>query len=359
MINSKLYAEFINNECPIKNIQTKMSTVSIDPNELLITINDYRVNKNSYVVSPISTYKDYALYETMIVKFKPLRFLLQLLIKIATIPLGFANIDRIVTVNNWLLSTNIYEDISRGNIKTLKDKLLKNYPTHPIMFRSVNGFSNKKLYGYLHEEQFISIPTRQIYIFDGRNGLESEFLTHNNTKKTLKLLKTTSFKIERAKNLSDSDWLRVEDLYNQLYLKKYNELNPHFSSTWLKFAHDHNMIKFNLVYDKEKIIAVSGVYTIANIMTTPIVGYDFSYPKEASLNRILMAIELTHCYENKLIYNASSGASHFKRLRGGEAFIEFSMVLISHLRWYKKSAWHLLAIITKFIGVPVMKIFKL
>lgn len=359
MTKSELYSNFINSEQPICNINTTMRTISVNKKNFLISCNDHRTPNNSYVVSPISTYRDYALYETAIIKTTELRVLLIALIKIATLPLRLANIDKINIVNNWLLSTNIYEKISATEIKEITTQLLNNYPTVPIMFRSINSFCNSQLYSMLLSQKYIPIPTRQVYIFDGRKGFSSDFLTHSNTKKTLKLLNTTKFKTATVTHLSKTDWLRIENLYDQLYIKKYYHLNPKFSAAWLEYMNDTKMIEFKLVYDEQKIIAVSGIYQLENIMSTPIVGYDFTYPKKAALNRILMAIELLHCCKSRVIYNASSGASHFKRIRGGIPAIEYSMVYIAHLSIYKKLAWHLLATVTKKIGVPIMKFFKL
>ena len=94
-------------------------------------------------------------------------------------------------------------------------------------------------------------------------------------------------------------------------------------------------------------------------ITFPLVGYDTSLPQNIGLYRMLSALMLKHAHENDLLLHMSSGASHFKRLRGGKPHIEYSAIFTKHLPLYRRLPWHIIRAIMVYIGVPIVRKYKL
>ena len=57
--------------------------------------------------------------------------------------------------------------------------------------------------------------------------------------------------------------------------------------------------------------------------------------------------------------NFSSGAAAFKRLRGGQPEIEYSLIHVAHLPWSRRLVWQLMGLLLQRIGVPLMRKLKL
>lgn len=95
----------------IDNVQTDLKILSIDNLVLPITINNKEYN-NSYVVSPYTHYVTYSKEELKELKNPLLEVILKSILSILGIFLRTTKINKVVQVNNWLLSTNLYVDLT-------------------------------------------------------------------------------------------------------------------------------------------------------------------------------------------------------------------------------------------------------
>jgi hypothetical protein len=89
------------------------------------------------------------------------------------------------------------------------------------------------------------------------------------------------------------------------------------------------------------------------------VGYDTALPQRAGLYRQLTRLCLQEAVERGVVLNFSSGAAEFKRLRGGQPQIEYSLIHVAHLSWGRRWVWQVLSHLLHGIGVPLMRKFKL
>ena len=162
----------------IRNAATRMKLLDTGQTLLPVSINSgSEPPDNSYVVSPLTTYSGYALDEVRRMNRPWLGWPLTRLIGPLGRRLEAAQIDRLVQVNNWLLSTNLYPvDWHGSEIQELRDFMTGEFPDHAISFRSLNRFSNAELIDRLSALGFIAIPSRQVYLFDARDGRQSKFL---------------------------------------------------------------------------------------------------------------------------------------------------------------------------------------
>jgi hypothetical protein len=349
----------------IRNIATQLFTMDIGKISLVCTKNegDERPSKgiNSYVVSPICAYTDYCLVE--IKRLKKLWATWPLIILVIQIRgwLRAAKIDRLIQINNWLLSTNIYpSDIAGLDVKLIRDEFIKSYPDFALVFRSLNQRTNQLLIDKLLEQDFISVPSRQVYIFDARQGKDSVFQQRHNSKMDFRFLQKMPFELVDGRDFSEADFARAEKIYSMLYIEKYCEHNPQYTSVWLMSGQRSGWLRLKGLRNQQGILeGVVGWIENEAIITAPIVGYNTELDSRLGLYRLLTQLCFQEAIKQKKLLNFSSGAASFKRLRGGEAEIEYSLVYIAHLNFFRRTSWKTIAYLSNKIAVPLMKKWKL
>jgi hypothetical protein len=327
-----------------------------------VSVNDgggYR--ENCYVVSPVAAYGAYALEEVRRLKRPALEWPLALLLRGMIASLGAACLDRIVHVNNWLLSTNLYPSTWEGeDLQRMTEFLKDEFPDHSFAFRSLNRRCHSVLLERLQLLGYAAVPSRQVYIFDGTAGERSPFLSRHNTRVDAALSRRTGYRILRGEELMENDFQRLEQLYNKLYLEKYSRLNPHYTADWLRSGQRDGWLELRVLQGPcGTLDGVVGWFASDTSLSAPIVGYDTMLSKREGLYRLLTRLCLQEAADRRAVLNFSSGASHFKRLRGGEPEIEFSMVYTRHLPLRRRVVWTFLGRLLQTIGVPLMQALKL
>lgn len=315
----------------------------------------------SYVVSPYCAYVDYCLVEIARIEKPWLTWPLVLLVKILGVWLRAARIDCCLQINNWLLSTNLYPyDLQQHDISLLRDQAIKQFPQQSLVFRSLNQRSNQQQIQWLKQLGFIAVPSRQVYFFDARAGDKSGFTTTHNFALDQQTLRKTSLTWRSAAEFSVADYERAAELYSLLYLQKYCQHNPAYTADWLRAGHESGWLRLQaLVDENHQLQAILGWFENDELMTAPIVGYNTSLPKKMGLYRLLTQACLNEAIRQKKILNFSSGAAQFKRLRGGEAEIEYSLVYIKHLNLFRRITWRIMAFLLNHLAVPLMKKWQL
>lgn len=316
---------------------------------------------NCYVVSPLTAYSGYARDELQRLPSRLLAAVLRPLVAAVERLLKAARIERIVQVNNWLLSTNLYPSDWQGEgLDELTRLLRERFPGHAFGFRSLNPASNGVLLARLRTLGYLAVPSRQVYLFDGRNGADSAYLRHHNCRLDATLLRRSGYRVETGETLTSDEFERIETLYNLLYLNKYSTLNPHYSAAWLAQGQRDGWLELRVLRTAcGRIDGVAGWFASDAVLSAPIVGYDTALPPRAGLYRQLTRLCLEEAAKRRMPLNFSSGAAHFKRLRGGEAQIEYSMVQIAHLPLRQRLVWRTLAALLQGLGVPLMRKLKL
>jgi len=340
----------------ISNVDTKVYLLKTKHHVFPVTVN-HAEYENSYVCSPYTACISYAKEELHKLKQRFLEIPLFVLISLLDSVLKMTRINQVVHVNNWLLSTNLYPDWSGDDIQTITKLLLEKFPQHVIIFRSLNRYTNDKLYPHFTEAGYHLIASRQLYIFNGKTG---DYLTKQNTRWDLKLLDKSPYQIISHDDLSEADFPRIVTLYKLLYLDKYSYFNPQFTEQYIRLCHQKKLLTmYGLRSPSGTLDGIVGYFCRNQVMTVPLVGYDTALPQKMGLYRMLMALALRDAHRTGQILNLSSGASHFKILRGGRAYIEHSAVYYQHLPLYRKLPWGLLKTLLNQIGVPIMRKYRL
>lgn len=349
---------FINEDSQkiIANVETKAALLDTGENLFPVTIN-FEEYESSYVCSPYTACVSYAKEEMSKLNNKLLEMLLSSTVNVLSLFLKKATINKIVSVNNWLLSTNLYAQWDERNIPEIKTFLIQNFSDHAIMFRSLNRYSNPDLLDEFKDSGFILVPSRQVYIFDMRLH---NYLDRHNTQIDLKLLNKTKYKIVDHHDITEDDYPRIVELYNFLYLEKYSYHNPQFTRTCIANWHQGKLLYMKGLRNADGILdGIIGCFEKDGITSAPLVGYNTNISRNIGLYRMLIALILKRAAENDLVLNLSSGAADFKRMRGGTPFIEYSAVYICHLPLGKRIIWHVTNFLLTNVGVPLMKAFKL
>ncbi|WP_339471125.1 GNAT family N-acetyltransferase, partial [Pseudomonas capeferrum] len=137
-------------------------------------------------------------------------------------------------------------------------------------------------------------------------------------------------------------------------------MNPHYSAKWIQRGQREGWLELRVLRGPDgRIDGALGWFANEAVISAPIVGYDTALPQGVGLYRQLTHLCLLEAVERRQVLNFSSGAAEFKRLRGGQPHIEYSLVYVAHLSWGRRLVWGVLASLLHGIGVPMMRKLKL
>ena len=336
----------------ISNVRTKWLGLRSGNRVFPVTVNNDETG-DSYVCLPHSAYILYALQELDIVDLGLAKPLLRILIKAADRLLQYADINRIVHVDNWLLSTNLHGDWDGHDIVAIRRHMVSAYPSHIIAIRSIDHWSSPALLEAVKKDGWRLLLSRQIWVTE---DLHLNWAKRNSTNNDRRQLHKSGLSIEKLASLRSGDSERIAQLYHMLYVGKYSPLNPVFSASWIEMTHRSGMIEYEAARDQDGIIqAVSGSFIRGSVLTPPIVGYDTTKPSSDGLYRIASYLFSQTCAERFLRLNGSAGAAGFKRNRGATSVIEYTAMYIAHLPLHRRVSIKILEFLLTIIAAPIMK----
>ena len=337
----------------IKNVDTAIDLIPVDDEPVPITINESEYT-NSYVCSPYTAYILYAEEELGLIKSSTQRAALKVAIKAADKILKVAKINRTLSINNWLVSTNITPNWSAQTIQNLTTLLLRRYPNHSYSIRSLNETHHAELMQHLKQAGWHLVPARQVYLFDNK---QRQWWKRSHTKRDQSLLRKTKLIKVSPEMHCQEDFVDIYQCFYKLFIEKHSIYNPQFSAEFLHAMHQSGLMEFHSFRDPtdHRIIASIALFTQQNIITTPIVGYDTSMPKELGLYRLLMAVLLKQTYNSGKAMNLSSGAGSFKRARGGKAALEYTAFYCKHLPFVQRI---MMTVFAKTLNLFAPKVFQ-
>ncbi|HWS83130.1 MAG TPA: hypothetical protein VN207_02615, partial [Ktedonobacteraceae bacterium] len=257
----------------IDNIKSQCMVILIDKQVVLPISVNVQEYDNSYVCSPYSHYVTYAKEELVLIQQQWLRVALSVLIDSFGLFCKLCGINRVVHVNNWLLSTNLYPDLRAEYVTAMIDFLKERFPKHTIIFRSLNNYSNTSLLDALKNGGCKFIPSRQVYLVHPNLASLSK-KSRWQLKHDFALLKQYGYTIGDAQTITNEDIPRIVELYNMLYLQKYSFCNPMFNKDFIKLALEQQTLHLVAIRKSGQINAILGYFCRNGIMTPPLFGYD-------------------------------------------------------------------------------------
>jgi hypothetical protein len=345
----------------IDNIDTQLLAIAIDDLVLPVTVNQQEY-ENSYVCSFYSHYITYAKDELVNLNFPILEKILSLLLIGIGLFLKWIEINKTVIVNNWMLSTNLYPELSVEQIAAITHHLKQVFPEHAIVFRSINEFMDHTIRTKFQLSGYQMIGSRQVYLFNPNTPALSAKQKQRmkwHLKQDCKLFEIHGYQVIDASDIHTSDVPRIVELYNALYLQKYSNNNPHFNHNFVALIRDRSFLELRALRKAGRIDGIIGFYVVNGVMTTPLLGYDTSLPQDLGLYRMLSACLIQEGNQRGLIFNQSSGVASFKRRRGFSGWIEYSAVCHQHLSLHRRIGWLILGLLVDLIAIPLMRQYKL
>jgi hypothetical protein len=326
----------------IRNVHnTEMMVAKVGEAILPITLTDFHP-ENTFTCSPYSHYITYGGFEEVErIKNPPVETLIKLALHPLAAYLRRSGFDRVVYINNWLLSTNLYPRLSPEQIQTLIAALPTWFPDRTIVFRSVDSFFNPGLYQTLLDSRYQMVLSRQIWSQEPQAAFRK-----NDTKSDLRLLHNTPYEVVPGCQLNDSDLRRALELYKFLYLDKYSPYNPQFTEAFLCLCRDETLLHLQALRLDGQVNAILGFFIRNGTMTTPLFGYDTRLPQSEGLYRMLSVLLLQEGQQRGLMVHASAGVGKFKKTRGGQPTIEYNAVFNRHLPISRRLPWALVKRIT-------------
>lgn len=316
--------------------------------------------RNSYVCSPTTHYIDYAKREVELELHdqRLLRAVVPVLLHAFKPLLRWSRFERVVYVNNWLLSTNLYPPLDPATIGQIRDELMRRFPQHAIIFRSVNERLNAPLLDDLTRLRFRPVFSRQVYILDP----EAEGRRYRKRKafrSDVLLARRSAYQWLSAEQLDPGSSERLAALYADLYLHKYSFDNPQFNARFVTAALRDGWLRIWALTHNGRIDGVLGYVERHGVMTPPLLGYDRAVPQTAGLYRLLSLKLVEEAEQHGFVLHLSSGAAAFKQHRGSTPAIEYNLVYDHHCAWSQRIPWRMLELLTRRAIVPIMQRFKL
>ena len=334
----------------IRNVHnTELMVAQVGETIFPLTVTNFHPD-NSYTCSPYSHYISYGGYEEVQRLDNPPA---EALIRAALHPVAWyfrrAGLDRVVYVNNWLLSTNLYPRLDEATIRTLARALPEKFQDRTVIFRSVDERANPLLLQTLRGEGYRMVLSRQVWYMQPEEARRTR-----QVKEDARLLRHHPCTVVDGKVLNDNELDRCLDLYNQLYLEKYSYYNPQFTEAFLRLARDADILHLRALRRDGQINGVMGFFVRNGLMTQPLFGYDTGLPVEEGLYRLLTLITLQEGEERNLLVHASGGVGKFKKIRGGKSVIEYNAVYDRHLPIHRRLPWRILQRISA-AAIPIFQ----
>jgi len=340
----------------ITNVHTQVTSVAAGGVCLPATVNHADTGQ-AWICSPYTTYARYALEEVTRFGHPLLSPPLRALVRGADALLRRGHIDRAVMLNHWLVSTNSYPCLRDVDLAAAITEAKARWPDHALWFRSLNTAHHADWLHALARHGGVLLPSRQVYLFDEVAALARR---HRDLRRDIDLLWKNDALSCAPLHGSDDDYARAAALYDDLYVRKYSALNPCYQASVLRAWHRAGLLHLHGLRDRQGVLqGVVGMLRMGNLLTSPIVGYNGALPRKLGLYRRLAARVLHEAATHGDMVNLSAGVAHFKRQRGGQPAIEYSVALIDHLPPARRHALHALGALLRGIGVPVMRHFRL
>jgi len=291
---------------------------------------------DSNVCSIYAHYVKYAVEEIEKLDNRPLAWLLKACSLPFALILKAGRVDKVIYVNNWLLSTNPCSELSPEQVGTITSALKLRYPDYAIVFRSVNTYTCKTIFDSLRENGYNMVRSRQIYILD---TTRKAYWKNKTVKHDRNLSKRMGYEIVDAEQLTGADAPVLTKLYHDLYLGKHSLFNPQLNENFFHLILKERVLEIQALRKNNRIDAFSCCHSNRKVMISGFSGHDTQMPLKVGLNRQDFSATMTRAKKSGRLLNLSAGAGSFKVFRGAEPFIEYDAVYDNHLPFHRRLAW--------------------
>ncbi|MGJ8616417.1 MAG: hypothetical protein ACSHWS_06215 [Sulfitobacter sp.] len=340
----------------IKNVATTLTLHQWGSTLLPMTINSGEANR-TFVCCPRIGWIDFTRAELSHFPNKYLVPPLRAVITFLSALTAMSDLDRIVHINNWMMSTNLPSGIKPNLSATQTADLVAQFPTHILAMRSLNYRQSSALMKALENVGWFFLPTRQVFLVD---DVKAENLSRRDSKNDARLWDRKTFAYEELTDMTASDAARIAYLYDLLYLQKYSTLNPHYSAEFIAMSHRIGLLRYLTLRDEDGVIqAFGGMHHLRDHATMPLLGYNTAMDRTVGLYRLACHAGSLYAARHNLHLNMSSGATLFKTTRGATPEIEYTGFYVRHLPLKRRLPFGGLRAVAKYIGIPLLRRYNL
>jgi hypothetical protein len=336
----------------LRNVETQLGVLVCEDQVLPYSVSTNHPN-NSYVCSPLTHYITYGREELHKLDSRPQRILFDTLFRCMGWWFKRSGFDRVVYVNNWLLSTNLYPSLDMAQIPDIHHALLERFRDRAIVFRSVDEHRNPALYQALTDLGYLPVFSRFVWYQDPSSP---KVYKSRSFKSDRGLARRSGYEVVDGQALEDSDFERIESLYNMLYLERYSMLNPQFTSRYIREFCRKGILNIRVLRKEGSLDGFYGYYTRRGVATAPLFGYDTSIEGSA-LYPILSYYWTEEARQKGLEINCSAGVGKFKKFRGAHPVLESNMVYAPHVPAAQR-CWRALEALLRRVAVPMIRKYE-
>jgi len=320
----------------VQNLHGEVGLLAFENYLLPFTIGKYKRKKTTYVASNISQYVDYA--EDEIVsnpKYgKSAQFFAPIIFSLLRMFCQITRFDNCIFLNTFLISTNLLQGEMPKSFEDALKQLKMKYPNKAVVFKGMSSQNSLHVINQLKSIGFKSISGRLLYFLEKS---DETYLKKRPYQQDLKKWeKSDGFVWKQFEKLTQEQHEIILSFYNDLYLKKYSNFNPQYTTRFIKSAHKSGILTFDLLFKNDELVAAQAIHTNNFELTTPFIGYDQTKPKDWNLYKYMNLRMTALSKEKKLDFNMSSGAGKFKYQRGGKPVFEYNWVYLKGLPFYRK-----------------------
>lgn len=338
----------------IRNVKTKIGIVAIDDLLIPFTVNE-KDYENSYVCSPYNHYVTYAKEELVMLKKPVIEKILNGMIDGIGCVTKIIEINKVVYLNNWLLSTNLSVHLTEKQIQEIHQEIIKHYPSHLICYRSMNDCLYPNMLKDFQKNGYQKLPSRYVYISEPNVLEKAKKRIRNTLKRDEKLLQNPNIEIIQHEDFTEHDINRVRELYQQLYLDKYSYQNPQFTDDYIRETYQTNSLHYMGIRINGILEGVFASKIYQGMMANPIVGYNTSLPKEMGMYRMIRYLAVQESIRHGRMYHQSAGVGRYKHDRGAIGFPEYTMIYTRHLTQGKRMFWRVLCEILNRFAIKIVE----
>lgn len=328
------------------NVHADAHWLDVDSERWRVAVTRPRA-RNSYVVSATGQYLDYAREEARRIPSATLRALSYAAMQ-SLAPVLRA-LDPIVVLDALPVSTVLHVPQPQSRWRAALERARAEFRGLPIVVRSVDQICSMDLLVTLRDLGMAMMPSRLVFHQDPR---AEEFWRIRNVRHDLALCAAAPME---SREMTTRDCPQIAALYWQLYGEKHSALNPQFTASWMAHGIEHGVLSGEGLIHDGRLAAAYLSYSVENVMTNPVFGYDTTLPQQLGLYRRLSVLTLRRAQSRGQRVHASSGAPGFKASRGGVPTIEYHAVDVRSARAVQHAAWRLALRVADAIGPRLLR----
>lgn len=329
----------------IDNAQVALSLLRVDDLLLpvVITLRNGEVDPSrpaAAVVSPSAHYSSYNREMLDRLHSSSPNWVLSIAFTPLNTAIRLGDIESVVHVNNWLLTTNPRTLYSQDQLVAIIGCLKERHSSAAIVFRGLMPELHSKQFSLFKRVGFQMVRYRKVWVVKDckRACNESPEL-----RRDLRLLERHKYEIVDDPGIIADNAERIAHLYRNLYLDKYSLFNLHYNAEFIRLTLRRELLTYRAFRKNGSIDAFKAWYIRDGMMTGAFVGYDRQKPRTLGLYRQAMALQLSEAARLGLNLHLSAGVGKFKALRGADPHWEYEAVWNKHLSLRRRLPWAMLS----------------